>query len=224
MVLENISPDLLTILLPVVIGVGMVLTTVIIIFWLGSGKKRTYEEAKALVSKKAEEKLKEREKEHTSPKPKKPWKVFRKKKTDEPVEEPLQSLPPRKVDFKLDTTPQKNKEDEAKKSVRNSPPTPYPKELMNKASLGPQIPLVLDHDEEEEAEGIPARPLPSAPKEEPKKKVPVAMAEPIMVTPALPPALNPSSTNTAPSNKSEKSGGLQKKSKAKSKPQAVTGE
>ena len=250
MVLEEIPSDLLTIVLPVVIGVGMVLGTVMFIFWLGSSSKKTYEEVKALAARKAEEKLKE--KEHSSPKPKKKSKNFRKKKVEEVQEEPKSSRPSRKgilksvetatavghtpdhlqVDFKLDITSLKKREKEEEKKLLNSPPTPYPKELRSKVTHLPGkehklSQLLFDGVEEVSAQSLPsawkesAR-KESARKEEPMKNVPIAATKPAVATSVFSSASNPPPANITPT-RSEKPSGVQKKVKAKSKQQIVAG-
>lgn len=247
MALNEIPPDLLTVVLPVVLGVGMVLGTVVFIFWLGSGSKRTYEEAKALASKKAEEKLKEKEIEHATPKPKKLRKNFRRKKTEEPQEESVGSQSARKgilkigeaaatdehtpdrhkVDFKLDIASLKAREEGTGKKLLHSPPTPYPKELSNRATRLPakeQPPPRLPAKEQppprllfDDAEEVQMHPPPPVQKEEPKKKAPVVVTKPVKA------ANPPPAGSIAPASSSESSGML-KKVKARSKPQTAAGE
>ena len=60
-VIDEIPADLLTVLLPVSIGVIFVIVTVAIVFWLGSNRQRSFEEAKAQASKQADEVLREKE-------------------------------------------------------------------------------------------------------------------------------------------------------------------
>lgn len=135
MVVEEVSAttDLVSIVLPIVLGVAMVLVTVAIVFWIGTGNQRSFEEAKLRASRKAEETLKEKEK--VSPKAKKPRKNFRKKKPE--LQEDHELVPrkgilkfasmsverpsPNKVEFILDT-PVK----EEMKTPHTNPPTPYP--------------------------------------------------------------------------------------------------
>lgn len=170
--------DLLGVLLPTLLGVGMVLGTVIIVFWIGSGQKRSYEEAKAQASLKAEQAIKEKEK--TSPKPKKPRKNFRKKKADESrdevepaprkgilkttppaaphVETPPERSAPNKVGFKLDSS-----EKEEGTPHQANPPTPYPSKDASLAAGRPvaaaaKKPPQPIFDEEEEKELEPAKP------------------------------------------------------------------
>lgn len=60
-VMDEIPADLLPVLLPVGIGVVFVIVTVAIVFWLGSNRQRSFEEAKAQASRQAEEVLREKE-------------------------------------------------------------------------------------------------------------------------------------------------------------------
>lgn len=177
--------DLLGVVLPTLLGVAMVMATVVIVFWIGSGKKRSYEEAKAQASRKAEEALKERE--QTSPKAKKPRKNFRKKKVEEPhdevprrgilkttppaapqVETSPERQPPNKVEFKLDTPV---KEGSANRHA--NPPTPYPNKdaslvAARTAATAVKTPQPIFEEEEEESE--PAKPTDSNKSEVAAKK------------------------------------------------------
>ena len=157
---ENLA-DVLPLLLPVVGVVTVVVVLVAVVYLLGSGKKPSFEEAKALASKKAEEKLKEREKRHASPRAFKPRKGRKRKNEDAqedatgsshptkgilksggegemaiPSPSPVNVMPerPKGVDFKLDATPPKAS---GAKQTRVSPPTPYPKD-----SVGDRAPKV----------------------------------------------------------------------------------
>jgi len=154
--MEENPAEFLPVLLPVVGVVTVVVVLVAVVYWLGSGSKPSFEEAKALASKKAEEKLKEREKRHASPRPFKPRKG-RKRKNEETQEDVSGSSQPAKgilksggegetavlsstpgnvsserpkVDFKLDATPPKVSVSGAKQ-IRVSPPTPYPKDSIS---------------------------------------------------------------------------------------------
>ena len=60
-VLDEIPADLLPVLLPVGIGVVFVIVTVAVVFWLGSNRQRSFEEAKAQASRQAEEVLRGKE-------------------------------------------------------------------------------------------------------------------------------------------------------------------
>ena len=60
-VMDEIPADLLTVLLPVSIGVVFVIITVAVVFWLGSNRQRSFEEAKAQASRQADEVLREKE-------------------------------------------------------------------------------------------------------------------------------------------------------------------
>ena len=59
--MDEIPADLLPVLLPVGIGVLFVILTVVVVFWLGSNRQRSFEEAKLQASKQAEEVLREKE-------------------------------------------------------------------------------------------------------------------------------------------------------------------
>ena len=60
-VMDEIPTDLVTVLLPVSIGVVFVIATVAVVFWLGSNRQRSFEEAKAQASRQADEVLREKE-------------------------------------------------------------------------------------------------------------------------------------------------------------------
>ena len=60
-VMDEIPADLLPVLLPVSIGVVFVIATVAVVFWLGSNRQRSFEEAKAQASRQADEVLREKE-------------------------------------------------------------------------------------------------------------------------------------------------------------------
>ena len=188
--IEEMPSDLLSIVLPTVLGVAMVLVTVAIVFWMGSGPQRSFEEAKAQASLKAEETL--RGKEQASPKARKPRKNFRKKKSDDHQEEPEPAAPRKgilkgqsagvevsseraspnkvefKVEFKLDTPPKETK------APRVDPPTPYPAKDATQTELA-KAPLPQPIFEEPEPEPEPVKqPLPR--KSVPKKKPPPVQA------------------------------------------------
>lgn len=210
--MEEFSPDLLSVLLPTVLGVAMVLATVAIVFWIGSGKQQSYEEARAQASRKADEALKE--KEQVSPRSKKPRKAFRKKKGEEEAESvphPRKGIlktpstegtvqavperaPPNKVEFKLDNS---GKDEEVVKDRHSTPPTPYPKNIAQ-VPLGPRIPQPLFEEPEPEepskTETFPeSAPLPTGP-------------EPVLVEDYKPPkqVAVPRGTHiTAPSKETE---------------------
>ena len=140
--MEEVSAEVLTLVIPAVVGVGVVAATVVLVFWLGVGKQRSFEEAKRLAVKHADEVLKEQ----FSPKPKKKPFSRRPKKShgrgldedqgedarssDHPLKPILKpavgkaTTPerlPHKVEFQLET-PQK----EPEKTPRTNPPTPHP--------------------------------------------------------------------------------------------------
>ena len=60
-VMDEIPADVLTVLVPVSIGVVFVIATVAVVFWLGSNRQRSFEEAKAQASRQADEVLREKE-------------------------------------------------------------------------------------------------------------------------------------------------------------------
>ena len=234
MVLDQVSPDLLSIVLPTVLGVLLVLAMIAVVFWLGSGTQQSYEEAKAQATRKAKEVLKEREKEQMSPKAKKPRRTYRKKKPEELQEDAevvprkgilktppvvgvvetsaIERSPPlHKVEFKLDTTPPKSEG----KAVRNSPPTPHPNKdpspLPQSIERTPQpIFEEPEPDDHEEVSG------PMVVPEEETRKAPRAKTIPTPVS---------SPPSTAPVIVTGKSaGGMQRKSKAKGKQMAAESE
>ena len=142
--LEDV-PELYMIV-PVVVAVGLVAVTVFIIFWLGLGRQRTFEEAKAIASRQADLVLQEEHK--NSPRAKKGKKQFpRKKKAEHQWEEPQQeeTIPEsqvRKGILKPSSTPGKEPTPERSprnrvgfsidvatdesKSSHSNPPTPHP--------------------------------------------------------------------------------------------------
>ncbi len=67
---EEVAPELLVVV-PAVVGAVALL--VALVFWLGSGRQRSFEEEKAMASKRAEEALREREKAQQGGKKKKPF-------------------------------------------------------------------------------------------------------------------------------------------------------
>lgn len=244
--MEETPADILPVLLPIVVVVVVVVGFVAIVFWIGSGKKRSYEEAKALASKKAEEKLKEREKKHASPRAFKGRRNFRKKKSDDAADEnpqpakgilkagkvaavsqapsnvPTAERP--KVDFKLNTTPPKV--DEVTKDSRVSPPTPYPKEStgtrVSKEDKSPPPILSLNAGE---TDGLSA----SVEKGEAKKSVSSATSSSGKgSTPSPKPTGTSQPTKgavatTTRNASSDKPTGAPKKPKAKSKQPTVAG-
>lgn len=132
----------LHVIVPAMVGLGCVVLTVLFIFWLGLGKQRTFEEAKAMASRKAELVLQEEYK--NSPRAKKGRKQFpRKKKWEEPQQEEstdethtrkgilklgkefTQDRTPRnRVEFNIDNPIQEND------TSRSNPPTPYPQKTV----------------------------------------------------------------------------------------------
>ena len=194
---EEIAPDLVSIVLPTVLGVAMVLVTVAIVFWIGSGTQRSYEEAKLQASRKAEEALKE--KEHISPRAKKPRKNFRKKKPGETQEEPEPLAPrkgilkvpsasgvepmtpdrpvPNKVEFKLDMEDGGGEEDTSRSSL---PTTPYPSKdaALSSAPQRPGLtakpppprPVFEEEPEVAKQQRMEAKPPPAQPREKPQNR------------------------------------------------------
>ena len=165
---DEIPADVLTVLLPVGVGVVFVIATVAVVFWLGSNRQRSFEEAKAQASKQAEQVL--REKEHRSS-PRAPPKKGagrqkrRPKKTDHGGDESQEDTPlikdegqsPRKSILKVppaepekDVTPDRSPrskvvfhldtppKDDGKGS-RVSPPTPNPNKQQAPVFTQPQV-------------------------------------------------------------------------------------
>ena len=115
---DDIPADLLPVLLPVAIGVVFVIVTVAIVFWLGSNRQRSFEEAKAQASRQAEEVLREKESQN-SPRAIKKGRRPRRPKKAEQGEDLLDDVPPIKD------------EDQPRKSILKAPvavPAPVPKE------------------------------------------------------------------------------------------------
>lgn len=192
MAAEEISLDMLNLVLPVVGAVVLVMGTVGFVFWLGWGKQRSYEEAKEQASRKAEEVLRERA--QVSPRAKKPRRTFSRKKKSEEHQEEAESAPPRKgilkapsaaaegrlspnkVEFKLDTP----HTEEEKTPRLASPPTPYPNKvspvLSQKPNTVEKTPQPIFEEPEPEQENPPSPPEPKpAPVSKPaatKKKQP----------------------------------------------------
>ena len=143
--LEDIPPEVYTMFIPMMFGVVLVAVTVIAIFWIGAGRQRSFEEAKAQASKRAEEMLKGKEYQN-SPRAKKGKRQFprKPKKADEELSslslddsQPLKGIlkpaaavvkeltpersPRNRVEFQLDSSIKENKT-----APRASPPTPHP--------------------------------------------------------------------------------------------------
>ena len=76
MVLENVPAEVYTVLLPIA-GVGVVAVTILVFFWLGSGRQRSYDDAVMAAKNKADKLL--RDKEHQSPRASKKKRVFPRK-------------------------------------------------------------------------------------------------------------------------------------------------
>lgn len=194
MVVEELPPDLTSIVLPTVLGVAMVMVTVAFVFWLGSGGKRSYEEAKAQASRKASEALKEKDK--VSPKAKKPRKNFRKKKVEEvePVQrkgilkvpsaadEAVADRPViNKVEFKLDDS-----EKEEETSPHINPPTPYPNKVTPLRAAVDRTPQPIFEEPEPEPEPLEPEPEPVKQRAEPKKHEPKKKHVPVERAPPKP--------------------------------------
>lgn len=143
--LDDVPPEFYTMLIPVLLGVGLVAITVLAIFWIGAGRQRSFEEAKAQASKRAEEVLKGKEYQN-SPRAKKGKRQYprKPKKGDEEGvglsledTQPLKGIlkaaastakeatpersPRNRVEFQLDSPSADTKE-----TPRTSPPTPHP--------------------------------------------------------------------------------------------------
>lgn len=163
-VMDDIPADLLPVLLPIGIGVIFVIVTVAVVFWLGSNRQRSFEEAKAQASKQADQVLREKE-HHSSPKATKKGRRPRRQKKAEQGEESQEDAPPIKEEgqprksilkppastiLPKEVTPERSprsskvgfhldtppKEDS--RTPRTSPPTPHP----NKQSSLTAQPLV----------------------------------------------------------------------------------
>ncbi len=130
-----------SLIIPAIIAIGTVVLTVLAIFWFGLGKTRTFEEAKALASKQADQVL--QEEYRNSPRAKKGRKQFpRKKKTDhwdEPQQE--ETTPPKgilksKVEPTPDKSPRNNRVgfniamEKEGTTTRTNPPTPHPSKTV----------------------------------------------------------------------------------------------
>ena len=169
-VTDDIPADLLTVVLPVAVCVVLVIVTVAIVFWLGSNRQRSFEEAKAQASRQADEVLKEKESQSSPRAVKKGRRPRRQKKSDQ-GEEYLEDVPlikdegqPRKSILKTpvsgnivplnEGTPERSprskvgfqlettpKEDS--KTPRTSPPTPHPNKLQQGPVFTAQVRLLL---------------------------------------------------------------------------------
>lgn len=167
---DEIPADLLTVVLPVAVCVVIVIVTVAIVFWLGSNRQRSFEEAKAQASRQADEVLKEKESQ-SSPRAAKKGRRTRRQKKSEQGEEYLEDIPlikdegqPRKSILKTpvtgntaslkEATPERSprskvgfhletppKED--LKTPRTSPPTPHPNKLQQGPVFTAQVRLHL---------------------------------------------------------------------------------
>ncbi len=134
-------PDMYMII-PAAVGVGCVALTVFFIFWIGLGKQRTFEEAKALASRQADLVLQEEYK--NSPRAKKGKRQFPRKKKADHWEDPQQEesladaqarkgilksakeatpekAPRNRVEFNIDVDGE-----EETVTTRSNPPTPHP--------------------------------------------------------------------------------------------------
>lgn len=177
--LEDIPPEFL---IPASFSVVIVLILVSIVFFVGAGHTRSYEEAKAQASREADAILRD----HHSPKAKKKRSFPRRRggKGEDPAPEPPprpgilkgvskggepppERSPARSVAFELDATPKK-----ASSSGPISPPTPYPTASNPIFSARP-----LAEDEEVE-EGDGEKPKPRVGKKEVKEVSPPAVAKP----------------------------------------------
>ena len=139
----EIPPEVFTIGVPAAIGVSMVALTVLLVFWLGVGRQRSFEEAKAQASRRAEKVI--RAEQHSSRKEKKKKQPFFKKRReeqenhlepsspDQPLRPILKAVEPKrptperslhKVSFRPEKTPPRDEERTPRPP--SSPPTPYP--------------------------------------------------------------------------------------------------
>ena len=151
-ILEDVPPELYSILVPALIGVGLIGLTVLVIFWVGLRSPKSFEEAKASASRRADLVLQEKANQN-SPRAKsvkKPFKTRKKKRSDqweEPQEEstaatndsqaPKGILKPVTATSRKEPTPERSPRNrvgfqietsmkEETTPPRVSPPTPHP--------------------------------------------------------------------------------------------------
>ena len=134
--------DVVTIVVPTVVGVAVIGVLTLLAFWLGSGQQRSYEEAMARATKEAE-KVISKEREKLSPRGIRKKKTKRKKgavaeEEESPPAPPLKPIlknsgvkpptpqpersPQKYVEFQLDSPPRR---EEGRTPLFN-PPTPHP--------------------------------------------------------------------------------------------------
>ena len=154
-------PTELFLVLPAVLGVALL---VMFVFWVGSGRQRSFEEDKAKVSRDADKVLREKQKTLEKGKKKRQQPFPRKKAKGE--EESEQSLKPilkgtvgkpvtperipLKVGFQLDTPPKEV--DKSKPRRPTSPPTPHPsakKFALNDNAVAVDLKLLTSTEEED---------------------------------------------------------------------------
>jgi len=141
--LEEVTvADVVTIVVPTVVGVAVIGVLTLLAFWLGSGNQRSYEEAMARATKEAEKVInKEREKhsprgsrkkktkrkkgavaEEDEPPPIPPLKPILKNSGVKPPTPQAERSPQKFVEFQLDSPPRREEE----KTPHPNPPTPHP--------------------------------------------------------------------------------------------------
>lgn len=154
-VLDDVPTELYTILIPALIGVGLIALTVFVVFWVGLKSPKSFEEAKASASRRADQALLEKANQSSprAKKVKKPYPTRKKRKVEvweDPQEEssatdsqtpkgilkpvteivPKESSPDRspqnRVGFQIDTAVK----EESSVSKAN-PPTPYPAKTIS---------------------------------------------------------------------------------------------
>ena len=150
-ILEDVPPELYTILVPALVGVGLIGLTVLVVFWIGLRRPKSFEEAKASASRRADLVLQEKANQNSprARKTKKPFPTRKKKKTDqweESQEEltaatndsqtPKGILKPVTVTSRKEPTPERSPRNRVgfqietavkeEATPRVSPPTPHP--------------------------------------------------------------------------------------------------
>ena len=163
---DEIPADILTVLLPVGIGVLFVIVTVVVVFWLGSNRQRSFEEAKAQASRQAAEVLREKEHQNSPRAAKKGRRPPRRPKRADQGDDSQEDTPlikdegqPRKSILKpaavaisppKEATPERSPKakvgfnlstplKEESKTPRMSPPTPHPSKQTAAPLFVPQV-------------------------------------------------------------------------------------
>ena len=172
----ELPPELFTIGVPAVIGVSVVALMVLLVFWLGVGRQRSFEEAKAQASRRAEKVLQAEQHLHSSrkEKKKKPFKKRREEQESQELSAPDQPLrpilkplgpkgptPERKVGFQLEKTPPRDEESTPRPPT--SPPTPYPTAAKSKL-FGSPLGGPMEEETPQPEEAKPLHPMEPKPK------------------------------------------------------------